>query len=638
MNNKEHNHIHEHEHEHDHHGCDGCCEHCHEHEEEESKLSLILLAASAALVLISLIPMGKVLPIILGIGAVGLSAYPILISVAKNIRKFSLGEMELMFIAIVAACCLGDFREAAAVGILFRIGEILEEKAVAKSRKNIDEVSKIQQDYANLILPDGSIEKVEADEVEVGSMIKVLPYERFPIDGIVCEGASSADASAITGESMPIEIAEGFQVKSGMVNGKGAVTVKTTTVFGDSTASRIIQMVEEASERKGKAQKTITKFAKIYTPSVVGLAIVIAIIGSVISKNPAEWVRRALVFLVASCPCALVISIPLGFYSGLGAAAKNGIIVKGSVFAEAFAKARAVVFDKTGTLTTGMLEIEKITPLNGLNEKLVLTLAAAAEHFSSHPIAKSICAAAPEIDESILSDYTETAGNGASVRLAGKRILCSSKKMMADEGVDVSMLHDGDICVAVENVAVGMITLGSTVRKGASDMISALKAQGIESTVMLTGDNYKAAEKVALEVGIDKYFSGLLPEEKLQKLEEIKNQYGTVVYVGDGINDAPVLAQADAGIAMGLGTQAANEAADIILINDDLSRIAPAHRLFKQTVSVMKFNIIFSLAVKLLVLLLGILGMAPIWLAVFADVGVCLICIIVSSMIGTIKK
>ncbi|MCQ2486004.1 MAG: cadmium-translocating P-type ATPase [Clostridia bacterium] len=634
---KEHNH--EHEHQHEHHGCDGCCEHCHEHEEEEeSKLSLILLAASAALVLISLISMGTVMPIILGIIAVGLSAYPIVISVVKNIKHFSLSEMELMLIAIVAACCLGEFREAAAVGILYRVGEMLEEKAVAKSRKNIDEVTKIQQDFANLLLSDGTVEKVHADDVEVGSLIKVMPYERFPIDGIVTEGISTADASAITGESMPVDISYGFNVKSGMVNGKGAVTVKTTAEFGDSTASRIIRMVEEASERKGKTQKAITKFAKIYTPAVVGFAVIIAIIGSIATKNPAEWAKRALVFLVASCPCALVISIPLGFYAGLGVAAKNGIIVKGSAFAEAFAKARAVVFDKTGTLTTGKLEIDKVVPLNGFNEQQVLALAAAAEHFSSHPIAKSICASAPEIDEALLSDFTETAGNGASVLLAGKRILCGSKKMLAEEDVDVSMLHEGDICIAIEGVAVGMISLKSKVRDSAASMISALKMQGIESAVMLTGDNENAAKQVASECGIDKYFCGLMPEEKIQKLEEIKSQYGGVVYVGDGINDAPVLAAADAGIAMGLGTQAANEAADIILTNDDLGRIAPAHGLFKETVSAMKFNIVFSLAVKLLVLILGAVGMAPIWLAVFADVGVCLICVLVSSMIGTDLK
>ena len=631
----EHKHEHHNEHEHEHCGCDGCCEHCHEHEEEEeSKLSLILLAVSAGLILLSLIPMNNVVSIILQIAAVILTAYPIILSVSKNIKHFTLSEMELMCIAIMAACCLGEFREAAAVGLLYRVGEILEEKAIARSRKDIDAVSKIQQDFANLILPDGTTKKVHAEEVEIGSKISVLPYERFPIDGVVFSGESTADASAITGESLPVDISKGMEVKSGMVNGKNAVSIVTTESFGDSTASRIVKMVEEASERKGNTQKAITKFAKYYTPAVVGLAVVIAVIGSIATKNPAEWIRRALVFLVASCPCALVISIPLGFYSGLGAAAKKGILVKGTAFAEIFAKAKAIVFDKTGTLTTGNFEIESIHPAEGFSEDLVLTLAAAAEHFSSHPIAKSIVAVGPEINEALLKDFSETAGNGASVMLGGKKILCGSSKMMEAEGIVVGSLREGEICVAVENKLAGTISMKSRLRDGAADMVEELKAQGIQGAVMLTGDNAIAAGNVAAECGIDKYYSDLMPEEKLQKLEEIKRQYGKVVYVGDGINDAPVLAAADAGVAMGLGTQAANEAADIILTNDDLKRLAPAHKLFKQTVFAMNFNIVFSIAVKLLVLLLGAFGAAPIWLAVFADVGVCLICVLIASLIG----
>lgn len=626
---------HKHEHEHEHCGCNGCCEHCHEHEEEEeSKLSLILLAVSAALILLSLIPMNNIVSIILQIAAVALSAYPIIIYVAKNIKHFSLSEMELMFIAIVAACCLGEIREAALVGLLYRVGEILEEKAIDRSRKDIDAVSKIQQDFANLILPDGTTQKVRAEEVEIGSKISVLPYERFPIDGVVFSGESTADASAITGESLPVDIMRGTEVKSGMMNGKNAVSVVTTENFSNSTASRIVKMVEEASERKGNTQKAITKFAKYYTPVVVGLAVVIAIIGSIATKNPAEWVRRALVFLVASCPCALVISIPLGFYSGLGAAAKKGILVKGTAFAEIFAKAKAVVFDKTGTLTTGKFEIESIHPAEGFSEDMVLTLAAAAEHFSSHPIAKSIVSLGPEINEALLENFSETAGHGASVILGGKKIFCGNSKMLKAEGIDVGSLREGEICVAVGNKLAGTISMKSRLRDGAVDMVEDLKTQGIQDAVMLTGDNAIAAGKVADECGIDKYYSGLLPEDKLQKLEEIKQQYGKVVYVGDGINDAPVLAAADAGVAMGLGTQAANEAADIILTNDDLKHLAPAHKLFKQTVFAMNFNIIFSIAVKLIVLLLGAFGAAPIWLAVFADVGVCLICVLIASLIG----
>ena len=628
-----------HEHEHNHNReCDGCS-HCHHEEEaEESRLSLILLSISAVLVIISLVPINNILSIIFQIVAVLLSAYPIALSVfnnVKNLKKFSLSEMELMLIAIVAACCLGQFCEAAAVAILYRVGELLEEKAVEQSRKNIDAVSKIQQDFANVILPDGTTEKVHAEDVKIGTKIRVLPYERFPIDGVVFEGVSTADASAITGESLPIDICRGTEIKSGIRNGKSAVAMVTTETFGESTAARIVKMVEEAAEKKGKTQKAITKFARIYTPVVVILAVLIAIIPSIITKDPADWVSRALVFLVASCPCALVISIPLGFYSGLGAAAKNGIIVKGTAFAEAFAKAQAIVFDKTGTLTTGSFEIDSIHPIGKFSEEQVLTLAAAAEHFSSHPIAKSIVKFAPEIDETLLEDFTELAGSGASVMLGGRKIICGSKKMLTEEGIDASYLPDGDICVAIGGRIIGTITMRSRLRDGAAEMVDALKTQGIKAAIMLTGDSEIAAKTVADECDIDEYYCNLMPADKLEKLEQIKENYGRVVYVGDGINDAPVLAEADAGIAMGLGTQAASEAADIILTNDDLSRLAPAHMLFKQTVGAMNFNIAFSLGIKFLVLLLGILGIAPIWLAVFADVGVCIICVLISSLIGT---
>lgn len=479
-----------------------------------------------------------------------------------------------------------------------------------------------------MVRDDGTTEKTDAHGVAVGSLIKVLPYERFPIDGVVVGGSSTADASAITGESMPVELAEGSDVKSGMINGKGALTVKTTEEFGNSTASRIVQMVEEASEKKGKTQKMITRIARIYTPVVVVIAVLIAVIPSVITKNPSEWIHRALVFLVASCPCALVISVPLGFYTGLGAAAKKGIIVKGTVFAEAIAKAKAAVFDKTGTLTTGSFEICGVSHIAGFSETQVLALAAAAEYYSSHPIARSIIAAAPAIDESLLSDFSESAGSGASVTLGGKRIFCGSSRALGNS------VPADRICVCVDGELVGTISVRSRLRDGAAEMIDALKAQGIERTVMLTGDNEIAAKSVADECEIDECFYGLMPEDKLARLEELKKKYGRVIYVGDGINDAPVLAAADAGVAMGLGTQAASEAADVILTNDKIERLAEAHRLFKRTYSTVFFNILFSIGIKLIVLVLGAMGLAPVWLAVFADVGVCLICVAVSSMIG----
>lgn len=630
------------EHSHDcHSSCGGCCGNCsHGNEEkEENKLSKILLGVSAALVVVGLFL--KSLPVaatIIGIAAVALAAYPLVFTVYDDIKERRFTEVELMLISVIAACCIGELRDAALVAILYRIGEMIEGRAVENSRKSIDSVSKIQQDFAHLILEDGSTQKVHADEVPVGSKITVLPYERFPIDGVVYSGISTADASAITGESKPITLGKGAEVKSGMINGKDSVTVVTTELFGNSTASRIVKMVEDAAERKGNVQKFITRFAKYYTPIVVIIAVLLAVIGSIATKEPASWIKRALIFLVASCPCAIVISIPLGFYTGIGTAAKDGIIVKGSVFIEAFAKAKTFVFDKTGTLTTGSFEVSRVTPMSKFSEDQILTLAAAAEHFSSHPIAKSIVEAAPPIDEKYLSDFREVAGGGTSVVFDGKKILCGGRRLLETEGVETPDYTDGDVCVVLDGRLIGTITLRSALRKGVADMVERLRDQGIEHIIMLTGDNETASDEVAKAINLDEYYCNLLPEEKLSHLEDIKNEYGKVVYVGDGINDAPVLASADAGVAMGLGTQAASEAADVILTNDRLDKLAPAHRLFKRTINIVNFNLIFAITVKMIVLILGAAGYAPVWLAVFADVGVCIICILISSLIGKAKN
>ena len=630
------------EHSHDSHSsCGGCCGSCaHDHEEkEENKLSKILLGVSAALVAVELFL--KALPVaatIIGIAAVALAAYPLVFTVYDDIKERRFTEVELMIISVIAACCIGELRDAALVAILYRVGEMIEDRAVENSRKSIDSVSKIQQDFAHLVLEDGSTQKVHADEVPVGSKITVLPYERFPIDGVVFSGISTADASAITGESKPITLGKGVEVKSGMINGKDSVTVVTTELFGNSTASRIVKMVEDAAERKGNVQKFITRFAKYYTPIVVIIAVLLAVIGSIATKDPASWIKRALIFLVASCPCAIVISIPLGFYTGIGTAAKDGIIVKGSVFIEAFAKAKTFVFDKTGTLTTGSFEVSKVTPMSKFSEDQILTLAAAAEHFSSHPIAKSIVEAAPPIDEKYLSDFREVAGGGTSVVFDGKKILCGGRRLLETEGIETPDYTDGDVCVVLDGRLIVTITLRSALRKGVADMVEKLRDQGVEHIIMLTGDNETASDEVANAVNLDEYYCNLLPEEKLSHLEQIKNEYGKVVYVGDGINDAPVLASADAGVAMGLGTQAASEAADVILTNDRLDKLAPAHRLFKRTVNIVSFNLIFAITIKMIVLILGAAGFAQVWLAVFADVGVCIICILISALIGKAKN
>lgn len=630
-------HIHEHEHCHSH-EC-ACCSGCgHDHEDGESKLSKILLGISAALVIAGLfVNTGSIFSILLGVFAVALAAYPLVFSAYEDIKNKEFTEVELMLISVIAACFIGELRDAAFVAIFYRIGEMLEDRAVENSRKSIDSVTKIQQDFAHLVLDDGTTQKVHADEVPIGSKINVLPYERFPIDGIVDSGISTADVSAITGESMPITLGKGVAVKSGMINGKDSVTVVTTELFGNSTASRIVKMVEDAAERKGNVQKFITRFAKYYTPIVVAIAFLLAVIGSIATKNPADWVKRALVFLVASCPCAIVISVPLGFYTGIGTAAKNGVIVKGSVFIEAFSKAKTFVFDKTGTLTTGSFEVSKVTSMSEFTEEQILTLAAASEYYSSHPIGKSIVKAAPTIDEKYLSDFREVAGGGTSIVFDGKKILCGGRRLLETEGIEAPDYTDGDICVVLDDRIIGTITLRSALRNGVDEMVEQLKDQGVEHVIMLTGDNEAASDEVAKAVNIDEYHCNLLPEEKLEHLEEIKNQYGKVVYVGDGINDAPVLASADAGVAMGLGTQAASEAADVILTNDKLDKLAETHRLFKRTINIVHFNIIFALSIKLIVLILGAAGYAPVWLAVFADTGVCVLCVLISTLIGKAK-
>lgn len=645
----EHNHEHSHEHEHHHSECRDCsgahcceshssgCGCCHEHGhagEKGEKVNLITLCVSVAALILSFIPLGETVQTVLGIAAVVLSAYPIVLSCFGNIKKFRLTETELMTITVIAACVLGEFREAAAVAILNRIGEMLEEFAVRNSKKSIDALSEIQQDFAHIAEADGSMRTVNAADVAIGTEIIVLPNERFPIDGIVSGGASTADASAITGESLPINLEPGSEVKSGMMNGVQSVKVTTTCEFGESTASRIIKMVEEASEKKGETQRFITKFAKYYTPAVVVCALLLAVVPSVITGDYREWIYRALVFLAASCPCAIIISVPLGFYRGLGAAAKRGILVKGAAFAEAFAKAKVFAFDKTGTLTTGEFEIEKITPCEGYTEGQVLAASAAAEYYSTHPLGRSIASCAENIDETNLSDFEEIAGRGVGVKLCGRQLYCGGKRLMESNNIDVSGMPENEIYVAESGKAIGSIKMKSTVRSQAAKMIEELKNQGAKATFMLTGDNEAQAKSVAAECGLDGYYAGLTPKDKTDRLAEIKEKYGTTVYVGDGINDAPVLAMADAGVAMGLGAQAASEAADVILADDSIERIAQAHKLFKQTVSTVNFNIIFALVFKFAVLILGAFGLAPMWLAVLSDVGICLICVLISSSIG----
>lgn len=635
------NHNHEHHHEHHHHehdhscSCDSGCGCGHEHV-KENKITTYLLFASIALFIISFIKIAAIPEIVYSIILIisaALAAYPVILTAIKSIRNGKIDENALMMIAVIAAAVLGEFTESAAVAIFFRVGEALEELASKRSRDSIRSLSEIKTDKINVVTTTNEVTTVNAKDVPIGTRAVIYPHEIVPVDCIVVHGNSSVDASAITGESIPVPAEKGTELLSGMVNGNETIVVKTTNTLEESAASRIIKMVEEASSKKGSTQKIISRIAAYYTPAVVALAIIIAVIPSLITGDWATWVHRALVLLVASCPCALVLSVPLGFFTSMGTAARNGVLVKGSKYIEQVAQAQCVVFDKTGTLTTDNLKISEISSPVGLNKDIVLTLAAAAECHSNHPIANAIKASAPQIDSKYISDFTEIPGHGASAVFAGKKIICGSKKLLEDNGIDTGDLNG--ILVAVDGNIIGIIKVRAEIRPEAQQTVMALRESGIGHIAMLTGDSESSAKEVATEVDVDDYYASLLPEDKLNRLEQIKAEYGKVIYVGDGINDAPVLAAADVGVGMGLGSQAANEAADMVLTTDNLLKLVKARELAKKTMNTVKINIAFIMAVKVIVLILGIVGIAPMWLAVFADVGVCLISVIISSTIAS---
>ncbi len=625
--------AHDHEHHHDH--GDGC-ECGHEHTENSKTMKYMLIAAVALFVLGLIFKKSVLSPavsgVILSISAL-LAGLPVFINGVKNAIEGEIDENVLMTIAVIAAAVLGEFTEAAAVAIFFRLGESMEEFASNRSRESIRSLSEIQPDKANVLLESGKVKTVKAEKVETGTSIVVYPHERVPLDCVVVKGSSTVDASAITGESLPVAVSEGAKVLSGTVNGNDTFAARTVGTLEESAASRIIQMVEEASAKKSKSQKAITKIASYYTPAVMLLALLVALIPSLVTKDWGTWVHRALVLLVAACPCALVLSVPLGFFTSLGTAARRGILVKGSKFIEETASANCVAFDKTGTLTNSSLSIESVTSPVGLAPEAVLLLAAAAEHKSTHPIAATIKAAAPAIPEERISRIREIPGYGSSAEFCGKKILCGNKKLFDEQGISTDA-QDG-IFVALNNRHVGTITVKAQVRDEAEYTVGRLRNSGIKSIVMLTGDSYDAAKSVAAELEVDEFYSDMLPSDKLGKVEELKKKFGKVIYVGDGINDAPVLAAADVGVGMGLGSPAALESADMVLTNSSLSKLADARELSQKTMKIFSLNVAFILAVKIIVMILGVAGAAPMWLAVVADVGVCFISVIISSMIAS---
>ncbi len=560
----------------------------------------------------------------------------------NNIRHGkAFDESFLMAVATIGAFAMIFFpdtephmAEGAAVMLFYQVGELFQAYAVGKSRKSIAAMMDIAPDYAN-VERDGQLEQVDPDEVEVGGVIVVKPGERVPIDGVVVEGTSQLDTAALTGESVPRHVDAGAEVVSGCINMTGVLHVRTTKPFGESTVSRILELVENASEKKAKTENFITRFARVYTPAVTGSAVALALIGGLVTGAWPDWILRGLTFLVVSCPCALVISVPLSFFGGIGGASQIGVLVKGSNYLEALAEVDTVVFDKTGTLTNGTFEVVAIHPEDGHDEAFVLQNAAYAESFSDHPIAVSVKKAyGKDIDQALVADAAEESGHGVAATVDGHEVLVGNDKLMAAHGLtahacDVvgTMLH-----VAVDGAYVGHIVIADTVKDDAAQTISDLHAEGIRRCVMLTGDREEVAADVAAKLGLDEYHAQLLPADKVERVEALlaaEGEKGKLAFVGDGINDAPVLTRADVGIAMGaMGSDAAIEAADIVLMDDKPSNIARAKRVARKTMRIVWENIVFALAVKLVILVLAAFGVANMWLAVFGDVGVAIIAIL----------
>ena len=565
----------------------------------------------------------------------------VLLKAFSNIKRGKVfDENFLMTIATVGAIIIGEYPEAVGVMLFYMVGEFLQSLAVNKSRKSISDMMDIRPDYANLIKEDGSVETVDPYDVEIGAKIQIKAGEIIPLDGIVVSGKAMLDTSALTGESVPRSVNVGDHVYSGSINKDGLLSLEVTKEFSESTASKILDLVENAAAKKSKTENFISKFAGVYTPIVVFAALALAIIPPFIFPNTGftTWIYRALTFLVVSCPCAFVIAIPLSFFSGIGASSKIGVLIKGSNYLELLSDVKTFVFDKTGTLTVGVFEVVKIYP-NNVSDTELLENAALAEEYSSHPIAVSIKKAYEELKEDgsdgnlseRLSDLIEVAGQGISIKLDGETVLVGNDKLMSSNNIEFEKCDDfGTIVyVAKNNIFLGTIVINDRIKETSKESLAALKNIGIQKNVMLTGDTKEVADIVAREVGLDYAYAQLLPQDKVDKLEEILAEKNTTAYVGDGINDAPVLARADVGIAMGgIGSDAAIEAADVVIMDDNLDNIVRGIKVAKRTMSIAKQNIIFAIGVKVIFLLLTAIGFGTMWEAVFADVGVTVLCII----------
>ena len=577
--------------------------------------------------------------------------YDILKKAGKGILNRQIfDENFLMAVATIGAIALGDYKEGTAVMLFYQIGELFQSYAVGKSRRNISDLMDIRPDYAN-VEKDGELEQVDPDEIEIGTVIVVQPGEKVPIDGVVVEGTSSLNTSALTGESVPREVSVDDEIISGCINMTGLLKIRTTKEFGESTVSKILELVENASSRKSRSENFISKFAKIYTPAVCYGALALAILPPIVrmafmglAPEWGDWVYRALTFLVISCPCALVISIPLSFFAGIGGASREGVLVKGSSFLETLSQTKIVVFDKTGTMTKGVFEVNGIHHSPYKDEEL-LEYAALAESYSTHPISKSLQRAyGKPIDKNRVSDVEEIGGHGLTAKVDGKVVAAGNAKLMKKLGIEYhDCSHVGTIVhVAIDGKYAGHILISDVIKEHAAEAIAALKKSGIEKTVMLTGDAKNVADHVAAQLGIDEVCSELLPGDKVEKVEELltkKPEKDKLAFVGDGINDAPVLSRADIGIAMGaLGSDAAIEAADIVLMDDDPLKISKAIRISRKCLRIVYENIYFAIGIKVICLILGALGIANMWFAIFADVGVMILAVLNAIRTLFVKK
>lgn len=613
---------------------------------KQKRMLLRILVAAALMIILAFLPIGGILRFALYLIPYLLIGYDILLKAWKGIRSRQVfDENFLMAVATIGAMIIGltqngDYVEAVAVMLFYQIGELFQSYAVGKSRRNISELMDIRPDYANVEI-DGKLEQVDPEELPVGTVIIVQPGEKVPIDGVVLEGDSSLNTSALTGESLPRDVKAGDEIISGCINMTGILKIQTTKEFGESTVSKILDLVENASSRKSRSEAFISKFAKIYTPAVCYSALVLAVLPPLFSMlilhtpaNWSQWLYRALSFLVASCPCALVVSVPLSFFAGLGGASKEGILVKGSNYLEALSQTGYVVFDKTGTLTQGVFEVSGIHHSELPEEKLI-EYAALAESASSHPISKSLQRAyGKEIDRSRVTDVREISGNGIIAKVDGVEVAAGNGKLMKRMNISYSDCNSvGTIIhIALDGKYAGHIVISDLVKPTSKEAITSLRSAGVKKTVMLTGDAAPVARQVASDLGIDTFYSELLPGDKVSKVEELlaeKPQKMKLAFVGDGINDAPVLSRADIGIAMGaMGSDAAIEAADIVLMDDDPMKIAKAIKISRKCLGIVYQNIVFAIAVKLLALICVAFGVANMWIAIFADVGVMVLAVL----------